>query len=209
MCVPPRRLISMSLRANQAEAEIRTRPSPKSAVGSTALTSSALRVAAESKPRARGELIHPEQGGPGSVEIRAGDQSGRFEVPQRTHRGVLQVAMVMAVGEVGGDELKSRQILKKSAIGAGEANNRPPAGEPDESGRLGILVVRSRVPVVTGQRIPCCPASLYTHHPVQSHHARVPEIGHGRCPWDTPIASSLNQGKARTRPAAPRNEGVR
>ncbi len=101
----------------------------------------------------------------------------------------------MVVGTVGGDELKSSQASKKSAIGGGEANNHAPAGKPDESGGLGILVVRSRVPVVTGRRIPCCPASLNSHLPAQTHYGYVLKTARARCFLDTFTASSLDQGK--------------
>ena len=48
----------------------------------------------------------------------------------------------MPVGKVGGDELNPRQILGESAVGGSEANRRLAAGEPDESDRLGVLIVR-------------------------------------------------------------------
>ena len=59
------------------------------------------------------------------------------------------MAVMMPVGEVGGGDLELRQILQESAIGGRGTNRRLAASEPDESGRFGILVVRSRVHVLS------------------------------------------------------------
>ena len=77
------------------------------------------------------------------------DRSDSLEARQRTRRDAVQVTVMLLVGEVGGATLDLQQVLEESANGGSEAIRRLAAGEPDECDRLGVLVVRSRVHVVS------------------------------------------------------------